>query len=433
MDTEEKKLQELMEKAMSQLLGYEPKEFADTLNEIKGWGADEGRFKQAEDAIKQLEEQQKTLLTDLEQKVAAAHRKAFNSQGQYRGSFASEDQAREFALNCIRLTAGVDAPEMAKRSAQALECEHKEFYGRVKDVTGDDALIPHEHSSRVHRLVEDYGVFPRVAFPMPMSSDTLSFTRRASGFRARKLKMRKAGTYADMGVSSINLTADKFYILTSYPIELDEDALIAIAELLVQEMGLGFAIALDEDGFSGDGTSDYDNEKGIRQLLEDINGVDDGGGLVRATGTASGHWAKFQQKDFFKMIGQARHVRPGQGRFYGSQEFFWQVMAPIIASAGGRTMMETAQGLRMNFFGVQYEIVHAMPRTEAADQIPVLYGDIYQAATLGNRRAMTVRRSEDALFTSEQIAVMATERYAFNIHDLGDDTTAGPVVGGVTQ
>jgi len=429
----ETQLQTMIEKAMETLLGGNFKTFDQTLTEIKGWGADNGRLKQAEDAIKQLEEQREVLLGDIEQRMQAAARRAFTENGQYRGSFGSETEAREFALNIIRLTAAQKNRSLAQRCNDVLKNEHKDFHNRVKDITGDDALIPHEHSNRVHRLVEDYGVFARFAYRMPMSSDTLSFTRRTKGFRARKLKVRSVANKQDMGANQVNLTADKFAILTSYPLELEEDSLIAVAEMIIQEMGLGFAIALDEDAYVGDGTSDYDNEIGLVQKLTDINGIDDGGGLVRATGTKSGHWEKFTKNNFLKGTGQARFVRPGQGRYYGSSEFFWSVMAPIITDAGGRTVMESQNGITLNFFGTPYEVVNAMPRVGAAGQVACLYGDIYQAATLGSRRSMTVRRSPEVYFTSEEIAVMATERYALNIHDLGDADTAGPVIGFVTQ
>ncbi|MEO0966224.1 MAG: phage major capsid protein [Planctomycetota bacterium] len=434
MPTTEAELKALVEKAAEKLLGADVKGFQDTLLEIKAWGADEGRLTVAEEAVKQLEEQHKTLALDVQKKLDAYSRRAFDAAGRYRGRFASADEAREFALNVIRQTATQKAPELARRMTEVLKTDHAVFHSRIKDIGGDDGLIPVEHSTRVHRLVEDYGLFPRKAYRMPMSSDTLTFNRRVSGFRARKLGIRKKGSRSDMAVSPVNLSAEKFYILTSYPVELEQDALVAIAELLLDEMSLGFAIAFDEDGLVGDGTEDFDNEVGLATLLVELYGIGGGKGLIRATGSDAGHWAKFTKNNLLKLRGAARHVRPGQGAYYCSNEFFFDVMVPIITDAGGRTQMESNTGqIQLQFFGTPVEITPVMPREEAADQVAVLYGDIYQSSTMGARTSMNVKTSTDAFFTSDEVGVMATQRADIVHHDFGTAEEPGPVVGAITQ
>ncbi|MEM6392517.1 MAG: phage major capsid protein [Planctomycetota bacterium] len=422
-------LQELIEKAQEELSEGKLKELSDSISEIRAWGEDEGRVKEAESAIKQLEDEVKTLTTDVQRQLDAAARRAFDDVGNYRGCFGSEGQAREFGLNFIRLTA---EGNLSTRAAEALEADHKEFFGRVKDVTGSDALIPLEHSRRVQRLVEDYGVFPAAAFRMPMSRDKLSFTRRVSGFRARKVGIGKTMTRSDMALEPVNLTADKWFILTSYPVETEADAAVAIAEMIATEMALGFSVALDEDALIGDGTPAYDNELGITTILRQLNGTDDGGGLVLGSGNTGDQWTGITKDDILKLYGQARYVRPGQGRLYCSNEFYFQVLAKLITDSGGVTRSEAEMGPRLQAWGVPVQITHVLPRTPGNSQIAAFYGDLYQSSTLGDRQQMSAETSREAYWESDEVGVKARARYAINNHTLGSAEEAGPVVGLIT-
>jgi HK97 family phage major capsid protein len=425
----DKELKELLEKAQ-EAIGNQA-QMQKAIDAINAWGAENGRLKQAENAIKQIEEKHHQITVDLDAKIASAARRAYDGNGNYRGHFASETQARTFALSVIAGTApeGSDARKLA---VKILAHEHKDFADRQKDVSGEQALIAHEHSTRVHRLVEDSSVWARHAFAMPMGTSEVSFTRRVSGFRAHKTKARATVAKQDMQVAPVNLTVSDFDILTSYPKQLEADSLVPIAEMLMGEMSLGFSLALEEDGLIGDGSAAYDNETGLTFLLKQINGVDEGGGLVLATGANGAGWSSIVNNDILKLIGRARNVRPGMGVLIGSNEFFWTVLAKLITAAGGVTKMEMENGFSLNFFGVPYEVSHVMPRSAGNSQIPLLYGDLGQSSTLGNRQQTTIETSREVYFTTKEIAVLATSRYAINNHSLGDDTPAGPVTGLIT-
>jgi HK97 family phage major capsid protein len=57
-----------------------------------------------------------------------------------------------------------------------------------------------------------------------------------------------------------------------------------------------------------------------------------------------------------------------------------------------------------------------------------MFGDLSLAATLGDRRQITVGLSQDRYFVEDQIGIKATQRYDINVHDLGDTSDAGPLV-----
>jgi HK97 family phage major capsid protein len=56
------------------------------------------------------------------------------------------------------------------------------------------------------------------------------------------------------------------------------------------------------------------------------------------------------------------------------------------------------------------------------------FGDLSLAARMGERRGIRVKTSDDRYFEYDQIGIQATERVDVNVHDVGDATTAGPIV-----
>jgi HK97 family phage major capsid protein len=58
----------------------------------------------------------------------------------------------------------------------------------------------------------------------------------------------------------------------------------------------------------------------------------------------------------------------------------------------------------------------------------LFFGDLALASAMGERRGVTIRRLDERFADSDQIGIMGTERFDINIHDMGDNTTAGPIV-----
>ncbi len=58
-----------------------------------------------------------------------------------------------------------------------------------------------------------------------------------------------------------------------------------------------------------------------------------------------------------------------------------------------------------------------------------LFGDMRRAAVFGDRRQLTLAISEHANFATDELTFRATERVDINVHDVGDASVAGPIVG----
>ena len=127
---------------------------------------------------------------------------------------------------------------------------------------------------------------------------------------------------------------------------------------------------------------------------------------------------------------------PSEPEWLCNKTFFYSVMYPLAQAAGGTTSdMITTGASRRVFLGYPVRFSNAFPSTEANSQIPVTLGQYRQAASLGDRRMETITFSDQAtvggqsLWERDQIAVKGTERFDINVHTIGSNTVAGPVVG----
>lgn len=67
--------------------------------------------------------------------------------------------------------------------------------------------------------------------------------------------------------------------------------------------------------------------------------------------------------------------------------------------------------------------------TDLAGKIGILFGDMGLAVTLVDRRRLTIRRSDDRFFESDQVGFFRSSRIDIACNDLGDSASAGPLVG----
>ncbi len=79
-----------------------------------------------------------------------------------------------------------------------------------------------------------------------------------------------------------------------------------------------------------------------------------------------------------------------------------------------------------------YPVVEVAKWAAVADYSSLLiclFGDMSMACTLGDRRGVTVKVDGSRYIDYDQLAVVGTTRFDFNVHDVGSASTAGPLVG----
>lgn len=302
------------------------------------------------------------------------------------------------------------------------------------------ALVPEEFENAVVDLRVQYGVFRPNANVVPMASDTKIRPRRTGGLTAYAVGGSDAITESNKTWDNVSLVAKKWGVLAKYENELAEDAVISIADDLASEIAYAFAKKEDECGFNGDGSSTYHGIVGVREKLKGVSGtIANIAGLQVASGNA---YSEIVLGDIQGLIGRLPDFarRAGGNKFYCSQQFYSTVLQKLAQAVGGVTYAEISGQIATTFFGVPVEITEVMPSAEANSQVCLLYGNLAQAAMLGDRRGISIAMtdSDSTDFASDVMAVRGTTRFDINVHDVGNasataaDRLAGPIVGLIT-
>jgi len=357
------------------------------------------------------------------------------SDGLYNGCWGSVEMARNFGMFIL---AEINGRKEARKYLEAMGIEARRVTG--KDM-GEDAdstggiLVPTEFIPNLIMLIEKYGVFRRNALEWPMSSDSAIAPKLSSGLTIYCPGAGVAPSKTDAAFRGVGMVAKKWIGLTAIDSELTEDAAIAIGEVVGYLLGQAFAKKEDEVGFLGDSTSTYFGHQGIAGALRAVDAtIGNIKSLTVGTGNA---YSELELGDFEKVIGNLPDFADnGDAKWYVHRYFYATVMVAKALAAGGANATEIGAGRtwrEKTFLGYPVEFTQVMPKAEANSQICALLANLRMGAYLGDRRRLTIDRSSERYFDTDQIGIRGTERVAPAIHGVGDTTDPGPICGLITQ
>ena len=284
-------------------------------------------------------------------------------------------------------------------------------------------LVPEELMANIIVLRETFGVFRQECQVVPMGSDTLNWPRRTGGLTAFFTGENQAATESTAAWDNINLTAKKAAVLTRMSTEIEQDAVVAIADWLVGEMAYAFASKEDDCGFNGDGTSTYGGMRGTTVIAVDSSHTY--GKFQSSSATLS----SLTLKDLTSTMGLLPQYAIGGAKWYMSQQMFYTVVANLLAAAGGNRLDILSQGIEKRLLGFPVAIAQKLPIVApGSGNVQLHFGDLTRAAMMGERRGVTIKRSDHRYFENDQIGLLGTERFDVNVHDMGSNTAAGPLV-----
>lgn len=294
-------------------------------------------------------------------------------------------------------------------------------------------LVLPEFDASVVKLELRYGVFEVHARNVPMGSDAKLRDRKTGGLTMYAVGEKGAITESNMTWDQFQLIARKWGVMTRITNELSSDTIINIMDELAQDVARASAKKKDEAGFLGDGTSTYHGITGINQRLLDINGVDEGGGVIVA---ADNTMVDVVLGDFNKTVAILPDFPGLTASWFCSKFFYHAVMERLLTAAGGNVVSNLEEGGRKRriFLGYPVEFSEVFPKSDTDSQTLCLLGDLDLSSDFGDRQATTIAQSTSAtvggenVFERDQLAIRWTERWDISNHDLGTDTDAGPVV-----
>ena len=284
-------------------------------------------------------------------------------------------------------------------------------------------FIPETFASTVIRLTDEYSAIPQQANVVPMSSDTLYIPRRTGGNTAYFVADNSETTASDMATDNVMLSAKDCRVASRVPNSLIEDSVVDLAGLVAQEFALALSQKIDDSGFAGNGTSTYGGIRGIQWKFENESltaGTNDSGESAVSSLTID---------DFAETIGKLpSYARAGAG-WYVTPQVYSTCMLPLMLSAGGVSAAELASGAsEQRFMGYPVYFNNSMRTAPTAGQVICLFGQMRLSTHYGLRRDITVRASTDRYIEFDQSYFQATCRFDVVTSDVGDASTAGPVV-----
>jgi HK97 family phage major capsid protein len=283
-------------------------------------------------------------------------------------------------------------------------------------------LVPEELENAILDLRDSFGAFRRRACVWPMSSDSSSFPRRVSGTTAFFFGEDTAATAATILMDQVKLTAKKLGALVLISSELEDDSIHSLVDYVANELAWAFANKEDDCAFNGDGTSTFGGMKGITQLA-----LDGSHGVAKVT-AASGHntFATLTAADMAAVSGAVRGSAIPRAAWFVSNVGFAEALQN--EATGGYLETETVDGVLTRYFnGYPVVITQKLPNvtTTLTGKAMLAFGDMYAGAVLGQRRGLTIARSDHRYLDTDQIAILGTERFDAVVHDLGDNLLAG--------
>jgi HK97 family phage major capsid protein len=282
--------------------------------------------------------------------------------------------------------------------------------------------VPEIVSSDLIWLREMYGVARRNSRIYPMSSDTLLVPSATGSTTVYYASEATAITDSQLTFAQVSLSAKKLAVLTIASKELGEDTVIDLGASLARDMA--YAIAKEEDNacFNGDGTSTYGSITGILQAVYGLNATKANiAGVVVGAALSGANFSNFTLANFQAMVAKLP-TYADQAKWYMHKDLFFNGVADKLIALGGNAILDiqNAYTTAPTLFGYPIEWVQNMPKSPAATTPVAILGDLSKGVAFGDRRAMTVEVSDQVKFVEDALTYKATERFAFNAHDVGN-------------
>lgn len=296
---------------------------------------------------------------------------------------------------------------------------------KTSDNTAGGYLVPELLESAIIRNVEQYGVARTAARVYPMGPGVTLIPRRASGFTGYFAGEASSVTASDLAFDQIRLEARKLMVFSSWSSELPEDSVVALGDLLTQEVALTFAIKEDQCLFSGDGTSTYGGIVGLANALAS--------GAYAETASNVDTPAEVTIASFEEAMGKLLQLPGLQPKWYCHSSIYHNVMQRLAFASTGNTAANFNAGFGPSFLGYPVVFCQAMdsgaPTTDLSGKFICYFGDMSRAVTMGQKRGISIAVDNSYGFNTDSIYFRATERFDINVHERGTTTTGGPIVG----
>ena len=281
-------------------------------------------------------------------------------------------------------------------------------------------------SSEVIRLVLEYGAFPAHAKNRTLTGSTELVARRRGGLTARAVGENVAPETSNITWDNIQFVPRIWGVDNRIPNSLLEDSVVNLADETAVEIAQAFAETFDNCGFIGTGAATFHGTVGAAVAI--IDGTHTAG-VVNAASTDT-TFGTLKLSDFTDCMSRLPAYSRRNAKWYISPVGYGAAMLRLMIAASGNNAADVAGGAALQFLGFPVVLCHPLESalTGTNSNVACLFGDMSQAATFAMRRDINIVTDKSRFVELDQTLVFATARVAMLAHDLGDTSTAGPIV-----
>lgn len=296
--------------------------------------------------------------------------------------------------------------------------------------TGDNTkggfLVPDPLEASLVELREQFGVFRRHAQVVPMANGVINQPKRLSGTTVYYIGEDPSGngiTASDMALGNVRLEAKTAGILTAVSNNLNEDAVISLAETLTRDMAAAFAEAEDNAGFNGNGTATYGGIVGAANVLA--------AGSIADAVSGNTSFGTLDMADFELAIAKLKMYAGIMPAWFIHSSGYAASMLRLLDAAGGNTNATLSNGVSgATFLGypVVFSQVLNSTLTTQTSTIVAYFGDLRLAAMFGDTKGVEISSDSSLYFKQNALAIRGIQRYDINVHDRGTASTGGALI-----
>lgn len=297
----------------------------------------------------------------------------------------------------------------------------------VHNKTTDSAggyLVPTQFSNDLAQLLYSYGVARQECKVQNLTTDTFNRPKRVSGLTAYPTAESASITESTKTFGNIQLVVKDWSIITRMTRQLNQDALINVADDLMAEIAYQFAYAEDNCLFNGDGTSTYASITGLNSSITTAAADPSSNPNVVSNTATSGSVAI---SDITSLMGSLNRFSANGAKFYTNTSTYYSELMKAAYGTSGTNVVNVVEGASTKLMGKPVVFCDILE-----DGI-VYYGNLAQVADFGDRAQYSIDFSDSAVvggesvFEKNQIAVRGFERFDINVHSYGQNDEPCPV------
>jgi len=355
------------------------------------------------------------MIKSFEGALKSTHQQIYRG-GDYVGQFKSADDARAFGhvvLHCVL---------HQEKSGDWLDKQGMDVKAMLAGTSTQGAeWVPSVLSNTILDLVQGrYGMFRQNCRVWPGTPDTIPTlegdpTVYVPGEGAQI-------TASDLTSGSQAMTYKMWTALVLASLEIEDDAMVALGEMVARSIARAFGKQEDACGFMGDGTSTYFSITGVMESI----------GAAGVQETVSATLANLVYAELLALIGLLPDDYDTESTKFYCHRTVWSFLLGVKDANGNQAIDNLTKNEQPKKSLLGYPLVTAPCFPKLSDITAgtqfLWFGDLWACGLLAEKRKLELAESKDIKFDYNLNAIRAIQRKAIQAVNCGDGSNPGAMV-----